>query len=164
MGVSGRECFSAGGRQRLKKLWSSAEFLATPKRKERRPTRSRGFAPPSRLLTPSSPATRWRFCLPCKWRKRRVLRRLPVAPSGTAETAWLAVLAARRPAISAVVSVAEVRSPRVYEVFMPGALSAYKCVSFCAARACRGLYLAVLRRTLRPRNLSFAENCLHCFV
>ena len=47
---------------------------------------------------------------------------------------------------------------------LPEAFSAYKRVSFCAARACRGLYLAVLRRTLRPRNLSFAENCLHCFV
>ena len=95
------------------------------------------YAPPPRLSTPSSPATRWRFCFPCKWRKSRSLRRLPVAPAGAAETAWRAVLAAHSPAISALVSVAEVRSPRVYEVFMPGGFSAYKRVSFCAARACR---------------------------
>ena len=95
------------------------------------------YAPPPRFSAPSSPVTRWRFRFLCKLRKRRALRRSPVAPSGAAETAWRAVLTARRPAISALVSVAEVRSPLVYEVSMPEDLSAYKRVSFCAARACR---------------------------
>lgn len=103
--------------------------------------------PPPSFSAPLSPVTRWRFYFLYKWRKSKALRGSPVVPSGAAETAWRGVFAARRPAISALVSVAEVRSPLVYEVFMPGAFSAYKRISFCVAHACRGRSLAILRLT-----------------
>ena len=124
-----------GGRAvALKKQWSAAEFFGGGETK--RDGRSFGGLLHHYVYECVGQALD-AFCFLQVAIKRRVLRRLPVAPAGAAETAWRVVFAARWPAISALVSVAEVRSPRVYEVFMPGALSAYKRVSFCAARACR---------------------------
>ena len=73
----------------------------------------------------------------------------------------LAAFFAAKPEFSAVVSAPEGRSPRIYAILCLTIFSRINASLSMTRMPVVCLYLAVLRRTPRTRNLSFAEICLH---